>query len=66
LWKAKKFSFTLNLQTNFSYHIQSTTNLAAHPIVWTSLTNFTATNSAFNFTDQTATNAARFYRVVSP
>jgi hypothetical protein len=35
--------------------------------VWTDLTNFTAINSLFNFTDRTATNyRLRFYRVASP
>jgi parallel beta-helix repeat protein len=61
------FAFALNLQTNFSYRIQAATNLAANPVVWTDLTNFTATNLIFNFTDHTATNFhQRFYRVVSP
>ncbi|HUA37569.1 MAG TPA: M12 family metallopeptidase [Candidatus Sulfopaludibacter sp.] len=60
------FAFHLTLQTNFSYHIQTTTNLAA-PIVWVNLTNFTATNSPLTFTDHSATNyRVRFYRVVSP
>ncbi len=60
------FSFNLTLQTNFSYRIQTTTNLAT-PIVWTDLTNFTATDSPFPFTDHSANNyRVRFYRVVSP
>ncbi len=60
------FAFSLTLQTNFSYRIQTTTNLAA-PIVWTDLTNFTATSSPFSFADHSATNyRVRFYRVVSP
>ncbi len=60
------FAFSLTLQTNFSYHIQAATNLAA-PVAWTDLTNFTATNSLFSFTDHSATNyRVRFYRVVSP
>jgi hypothetical protein len=63
LWNTGKFTFALNLQTNFSYRIQTTTNLATS---WIDLTNFTATNSLFNFTDRDATNKARFYRVVSP
>ena len=54
------------MQTNFSYRIQTTTNLAA-PIAWTDLTNFTATSSPFSFADHSATNyRVRFYRVVSP
>ncbi|HTX20831.1 MAG TPA: M12 family metallopeptidase [Candidatus Aquilonibacter sp.] len=65
-WHASGFVFSLNLATNFSYRIQAATNLAA-PISWSDLTNFTATNPIFNFTDLTATNSkARFYRVVSP
>ncbi len=60
------FAFSLSLQTNFSYRIQTTTNLAA-PVVWLDLTNFTATSSPFFFTDHAATNDhARFYRAVSP
>jgi hypothetical protein len=67
LARTNGFSFTLNLQTNFSYRIQAATNLAQHPVAWADLTNFTATNLIFNFTDHTATNyPLRFYRVVSP
>jgi len=63
---ASGFAFNLTLQTNFSYRIQAATNLVA-PIVWTDLTNFTATNSPFSFTDHSATNyRVRFYHVVSP
>jgi len=65
-WRTNGFVLTLTFQTNFTYRVQATTNLAA-PIAWTDLTNFTATNSLFNFTDRTATNySIRFYRVVSP
>jgi Astacin (Peptidase family M12A) len=64
-WSSNKFNFTLNLQTNFSYHIQANTNLA-NALGWVNLTNFTATNSIFNFIDRAATNQVRFYRVVSP
>ena len=61
------FAFTLTLQTNFGYRVQAATNLGANPVVWTDLTNYTATNSALVFTDRTATNyRLRFYRVVSP
>jgi hypothetical protein len=65
-WRTNGFAFSLALQTNFSYRIQAATNLAA-PISWADLTNFTATNALFNFTDRAATNyRARFYRVASP
>ena len=61
------FSFTLNLATNFSYHIQAATNLAQNPVAWVNLTNFTASGPVFNFTDPSATNyPLRFYRVSSP
>jgi hypothetical protein len=61
------FTFTLALQTNFTYRIQATTNLAAKPVVWVDLTNFTANSATFNFTDHAATNyGVRFYRVISP
>ena len=65
--RANGFTFTLALQTNFTYRIQATTNLAAKPVVWVDLTNFIANNAAINFTDRTATNyGLRFYRVISP
>jgi hypothetical protein len=57
------------LQTSQQYTIQMATNLGANPIIWTSLTNFTATNTTAQFTDHSATNQAiraRFYRIVSP
>jgi parallel beta-helix repeat protein len=61
------FSLTFALQTNFSYHIQTATNLGANPIVWINLTNLLATNSSVTFTDRLATNyGTRFYRIVSP
>jgi hypothetical protein len=67
LARTNGFTFTLDLQTNYSYHIQAATNLAQNPVAWVSLTNFTATNSIFNFTDHTATNYhQRFYQVTSP
>ncbi|MGA2788742.1 MAG: hypothetical protein ABSF60_14570, partial [Verrucomicrobiota bacterium] len=66
-WRTNGFVLTLTFQTNFTYRVQATTNLAASPIVWTDLTNYNATNSSLVFTDRTATNyRLRFYRVVSP
>lgn len=67
VWNGNGFIFNLTLATNFSYHIQATTNLAGNPVPWISLTNFTSTTASLLFTDFTATNfPARFYRVVSP
>jgi Astacin (Peptidase family M12A)/Right handed beta helix region len=61
------FAFTLLLQTNFTYRIQATANLATKPVVWVDLTNFNATSATINFIDRTATNfSLRFYRVISP
>jgi len=66
-WLGNGFAFNLTFSTNFSYHVQATTNLASNPIQWVNLTNFTATNASLVFTDRTATSYhARFYRVVSP
>ena len=66
-WLTNGFVFNLTFATNFSYHIQATTNLAANPIPWVNLTNFTAANISITFTDRTASSYhARFYRVVSP
>jgi hypothetical protein len=71
LWRTNGFIFHLTFTTNFGYRIQAATNLAANPVPWVDLTNFTAaftaTNSSFTFTDRTATNyRVRFYRVSSP
>ena len=66
-WQTSGFVFNLMFQTNFSYHIQATTNLAGNPVPWVNLTNFTAVNSSLTFTDHSAINfRTRFYRVVSP
>ncbi len=66
-WQTSGFVFNLTFQTNFSYHIQATTNLAGNPVPWVNLTNFTAINSSLTFTDHSAINfRTRFYRVVSP
>lgn len=66
-WQTNGFVFNLTFATNFSYHIQATTNLATNPIPWVNLTNFTATNLSITFTDRTASSyRLRFYRVVSP
>ena len=66
-WQASGFVFNLTFATNFSYHIQATTNLAANPVTWVKVTNFTATNISMTFTDRAASSyRARFYRVISP
>ncbi len=66
-WGTTGFTFNVTLATNFGYRIQGTTNVGAIPILWTDLTNFTATNAVFHFTDRAASNyPARFYRVISP
>ena len=65
--RSNGFAFTLTLEPNFSYRIQAATNLAAQPVSWVDLTNFTAPSTVFDFTDRDATNfSRRFYRVVSP
>ena len=66
-WQPSGFIFNLTFTTNFSYHIQATTNLAGSPIPWVNLTNFTAITSSLTFTDHTAASfRTRFYRVTSP
>ena len=63
------FSFGLALPTNQNYTIQTASNLAAKPIIWTSLTNISSTNLTAQFVDHAATNSSipmRFYRIVSP
>jgi hypothetical protein len=66
-WQTSGFVFNLTFQTNFTYRIQATTNLAGSPILWVDLTNFNAANSSLTFTDHAAINfRTRFYRVVSP
>ena len=66
LWKTNRFNISIALATNFPYRIQTATNLGVNPINWMTLTNFTATNAVFNFSDVRASNTARFYRVISP
>jgi titin len=67
LARTNGFIFALMFQTNFSYRIQTATNLGVTPIAWMDLTNFTPANSSLIFTDRTAISyRARFYRVVSP
>jgi hypothetical protein len=59
------FGFTLTVQTNFNYRIQTTTNLASP--VWVDLNTFLATSPSLTFTDHLATSyRVRFYRVISP
>ncbi len=66
-WSSSGFSLSLSLATNFSYHIQGTTNVGTNPVTWVNLTNFTATNVLFHFTDRSASNLPmRFYRAISP
>jgi hypothetical protein len=66
-WHTNGFVFSLTVVTNFSYHIQATTNLAGNPVPWVNLTNFTPTTVSLLFTDRTATNyRVRFYRATSP
>jgi hypothetical protein len=66
-WQASGFVFNLTFTTNFTYHIQATTNLSGSPIPWVNLTNFTATSSSLTFTDRAAASfRTRFYRVTSP
>jgi hypothetical protein len=56
------FSLGFPTLTNLNYRVEYTDDLTATN--WTTLTNFTATASAFTFTDPTAeTNTSRFYRV---
>ena len=67
--RSNGFSLSMALVSNQNYTVEMTTNLGAVPIVWTSLTNFTATNILYQFTDRSATNQAvraRFYRIESP
>ena len=60
------FSMAVNLVTNFSYHIQGTTNLRTNPIPWVNLHPLTATNSLFNFIDQLVAVKLRGTTVVGP
>ncbi len=63
------FNFTLALNSNQNYTIQTATNLATNPVAWITLSNFVATNSLMQFTDRSATNHnihERFYRAVTP
>lgn len=55
--------FNLQLSAGLNGHIQASSNL----INWTTMTNFTGTNSTITFRDPSATNSShRFYRAVIP
>lgn len=61
------FTATISVIDGQSYHLQAATNLAANPVAWLGLTNFTAGGALFQFNDPAATNyRVRFYRVTSP
>jgi titin len=61
------FTATISLTIGQSYRVQAATNLAANPIAWSDLTNFTAATTSFFFLDRAATNIpVRFYRIISP
>jgi YD repeat-containing protein len=56
-------SFSLQVGSNVTGHILVSTNL----LTWSTLTNFTGTNTPLNFVDPAATNFnRRFYRAVTP
>ncbi|HTV75763.1 MAG TPA: hypothetical protein VMD57_02105, partial [Candidatus Baltobacteraceae bacterium] len=61
--KTNGLAFSLQLSAGLNGHIQVSTNLTS----WSTLTNFTGTNSTLNFRDPAATNSSqRFYRAVIP
>lgn len=61
------FAANIAVTVGQGYHVQTTTNLATKPIVWTNVTNFVAAGTNYNFLDASATNGReRFYRVTSP
>ena len=49
-----------------TYRVLTSTNVSLPMADWTQLTNGTFGSGPANFTDQAATNNARFYRIVSP
>jgi hypothetical protein len=56
-------SFNLQVAAGVTGHILVSTNL----VNWTTLTNFTGSNTSLNIVDPTATNfSRRFYRAVTP
>ena len=63
---ASGFNTKIELTAGQNYTIEATTNLSIGTD-WVTLTNFTATNATFMFTDRSATNLrVRFYRILSP
>lgn len=56
-------TFTLELSSNLTGHLEYSTNLAT----WVSWTNFAGATSSLTYRDPTATNSPkRFYRAVIP
>ncbi len=69
VFNSNGFSFTLAVNSNQNYTVQTATNLATNPVAWVTLSNFVATNALMQFTDRSATNhniRQRFYRAVTP
>ena len=60
------FSMSFSGLNGQGYSVLMTTNLALPLADWTRLTNGTFGATLVDFTDTHATNAARFYRIVSP
>ena len=60
------FSLSFTGENGLGYTILMTTNLAVPSADWTHLTSGTFGAGPVDFTDTGATNAARFYRIVSP
>jgi hypothetical protein len=53
-------------EDTFGFHVLATTNLTTPLGSWWVLGSGTITGGAYSFTDTTATNSQRFYRVVTP
>jgi autotransporter-associated beta strand protein len=60
------FSLTFNGTSGRTYKVLMTTNLALPSADWTVLSSGTFGAGAVNFTDSSATNVERFYRISSP
>jgi autotransporter-associated beta strand protein len=65
-WHNGAFPLTFSGSSGQTYEVLMTTNLALPLADWTVLTNGTFGANPVNYTDTSATNAQRFYRIVSP
>jgi len=65
-WSGSSFPLAFSGPSGQTYEVLTTTDVSLPMVDWTPLTNGTFGNGPVAYTDTTATNSARFYRIASP